>query len=98
MTSAEGMRAENVQHFRSQDRHLIPHQTLRTGDKENINRILIKFKLVNIYEKAKAIQLVKNLLLQNRRVCHWHIIHPLCAIITCLCKIHLNIIIFSTLR
>jgi hypothetical protein len=68
--------AENVLQFRLQARHLILYQTRRTGDKQNINRTLISFTPVNISQKAEVIHLVKNLLLWNRRVCHWHITHP----------------------
>ena len=63
MKIAEVMQAENVSQFISQAKHVIPYQTQRTGDKQNINRSLINFTLVNISQKAKVIYLVKNLLL-----------------------------------
>ena len=63
MTSAHGTQAENVLQFRSKAKHLIPYQTRRTGDKQNINRTLINFTLVSIYQKDKTIHPVKNLLL-----------------------------------
>jgi len=70
MTSAEGTQAENVLQFRSQVKHLTPYQTRRNADKQNINRTLINLTLVDIYQEAKVINPVKNLLLLNRSVCH----------------------------